>query len=62
MDTKKEERFSDMRIEQAIEVGAQVLAVACPYCMVNYDDSVLTMNKEDVLEIKDISEIISEVI
>lgn len=62
MDTKKEERFSDIRIEQALEVGAQVLAVACPYCMVNYDDSVLTMNKEDVLEVKDISEIINEVI
>lgn len=62
MDTKKEERFSDIRIEQAIEVGAQVLAIACPYCMVNYDDSVLTMNKEDVLEVKDITEIINEVI
>jgi Fe-S oxidoreductase len=62
MDTKKEERFSDIRIDQAIEVGAQVLAIACPYCMVNFDDSLLTMDKENVLEIKDISEIINEVI
>ncbi len=61
MDTKKEERFSDIRIDQALEVGAQVLAIACPYCMVNFDDSLLTMNKEDALEIKDITEIISEV-
>ncbi len=62
MDTKKGERFSDIRIDQAIEIGAQVLAIACPYCMVNFDDSVLTMNKESALEIKDISEIINEVI
>ncbi len=61
MDTKREERFSEIRIDQALEAGAQVLAVACPYCMVNFDDSLLTMNKEDVLEIKDITEIINEV-
>jgi hypothetical protein len=30
--------------------------------MVNFDDSLLTMDKENVLEIKDISEIINEVI
>jgi Fe-S oxidoreductase len=62
METKKEERFSDIRIQQALEVGAEVLAICCPYCMLNFDDSILTMQKEDVLEIKDISEIVNEVI
>ena len=62
METKKEERFSDIRIQQALEVGAEVLAICCPYCMLNFDDSLLTMQKEDVLEIKDISEIVNEVI
>jgi Fe-S oxidoreductase len=62
METKKEERFSDIRIQQALDVGAEVLAICCPYCMLNFDDSLLTMQKEDVLEIKDISEIVNEVI
>jgi len=61
METKKEERFSDLRINQALEVGAEVLAISCPYCMLNFDDSLLTMNKEGVLAIKDISEIVNEV-
>ena len=62
METKKGERFSDIRVEQAIEVGAQVMAIACPYCLLNFDDSLLTMDKEGLLEIKDISELVKEVI
>lgn len=62
METKKEERFSDIRIEQAIEAGAEVLAVACPYCILNFDDSLLTMEKADVIEIRDISELLQAAI
>jgi len=62
MDTPKGERFSDLRVEQAIEVGAEVLAVACPYCMLNFEDSVLTSDKGDIIEIKDIAELVQEVI
>jgi len=62
METKKGQRFSDILVEQAVESGAEVLATACPYCILNFKDSVLTMGKEDVLEIRDVSEIINEVI
>ena len=62
METKKGERFSDIRIEQALEVGANILAVACPYCVLNFEDSVLTLDKGNVIEIKDISELVQEAI
>ncbi|MCL0094992.1 (Fe-S)-binding protein [Dehalococcoidia bacterium] len=62
MDTPKGERFSDLRLEQALEMGADVLAVACPYCMLNFDDSVLTMSKESLIEIKDVAELVQEAI
>lgn len=62
METKKGERFSDLRIEQALGVGAEVLAIACPYCLLNFQDSLLTMGKESVLEVKDISELVNEAI
>ena len=58
IETKKGERFSDLRLEQAIEAGAEILAVACPYCMLNFDDSVLTMDKGEIIEIRDISELV----
>jgi heterodisulfide reductase subunit B len=39
-----------------------VLAVACPYCVLNFDDSVLNMEKEGVIDIKDISELVFEAV
>jgi len=60
METKSGERFSDMRLEQALELGANVLAVACPYCMLNFDDSVLTLDKGDVIEIRSIAELVQQ--
>ena len=62
METKKEERLSNLRVDQALDVGAQVLALSCPYCVLNFDDSVLTLGKQDVLEIRDITEILNSVI
>ncbi|MFO7666064.1 MAG: (Fe-S)-binding protein [Desulfobacterales bacterium] len=62
METPKGERFSDLRLEQAMEVGAEVLATSCPYCIANFEDSRLTLNVAEKIEIKDITEIIREVI
>jgi len=62
METPKGERFSDLRLEQASGVGAGVLATACPYCITNFEDSRLNREKGEAIEIKDITEIISEVI
>jgi len=62
MDTPKGERFSDLRLEQAQEVGAEVLATSCPYCITNFEDSRLTLENSEAIEIKDITEIIQEAI
>lgn len=63
METPKGERFSDLRLEQAVGTGARVLATACPYCTTNFEDS--RLNRPDggaSIEIKDITEIIREAI
>jgi len=62
METAKGERFSDLRLEQAMEVGAEVLVTSCPYCIINFEDSRLTLEDSEVTEIKDITEIVQEVI
>ncbi|RPH52088.1 MAG: (Fe-S)-binding protein [Desulfobacteraceae bacterium] len=62
METQKGQRFSDLRLEQAIGVGAGVLATSCPYCIANFEDSRLTIGVADKIEIKDITEIIQEII
>jgi Fe-S oxidoreductase len=62
MDTAKEERFSDLRLEQAKAVGAEVLVTACPYCITNFEESRLNLEYDQVLEVKDITEIVQDVI
>ena len=61
-ETKKGERFSELRVAQALDTGAQVLAVACPYCMVMFEDAVLTSFEEGAIEVKDIAELVEEAI
>jgi Fe-S oxidoreductase len=62
METVKGERFSDFRIEQAVGIGAEVLVTSCPYCITHFEESKLTLEDSESLDIKDITEIIAEVI
>jgi len=62
METAKGERFSDLRLQQAIEVGAEVLVTACPYCISQFEDSKLTLKEAEGLQIMDLTEVIREVI
>ena len=62
METAKGERFSDLRLKQAIEAGAEVLVTSCPYCISQFEDSKLTLKNSEGLQIMDITEILQEVI
>jgi Fe-S oxidoreductase len=62
METRKGERFSDIRLEQAMDAGADVLVTSCPYCITNFEDSRLNREGGEAIEIKDITEIVAEVI
>jgi Fe-S oxidoreductase len=62
METPKGERFSDIRVEQAVASGADVLVTSCPYCITNFEDSRLSLKDSGIIEIKDITEIIGEAI
>jgi Fe-S oxidoreductase len=61
METPKGERFSDLRVEQAVAAGAEVLVTSCPYCITNFEDSRLNLENSEAIEIKDITEIFLEV-
>jgi Fe-S oxidoreductase len=58
LERPKGERFSDIRVQQAAATGAEILAVACPYCLQMFEDSVKTMDLE--LEVKDVAELLAE--
>ncbi len=62
METVKGERFSDLRLDQAAGVGADVLATACPYCITHFEESSIALEDSESIEIKDITEIIQDVL
>ena len=62
METPKEDRFSDLRLGQAVRSGAEVLATSCPYCITNFTDSSLNLPEGEAMEVKDITEILLEVL
>lgn len=62
METPKEDRFSDLRLGQAVASGAEVLVTSCPYCITNFTDSSLDLPEGQVMEVKDITEILLEVL
>jgi Fe-S oxidoreductase len=51
---------SRIRVREALETGAEVLAVACPNCLTMLEDAVKAEGLEDRLRVKDISEIVGE--
>jgi Fe-S oxidoreductase len=54
------ERLSDIRIQEAIETGAEVLAVACPYEIPRFEDALKVAGYENKIVVKDISELMLE--
>ncbi len=56
METPRNERFSEIRLKQAMAAGADVLVTACPYCINMFEDARLSMSAN--IEVKDITEVV----
>jgi Fe-S oxidoreductase len=46
-------------MDDAIKSGADILAVACPLCMIMFEDAAKAKGVEESLKIMDIAEIVS---
>lgn len=57
METPAEERFALLRVKEAADTGADVLATACPACLACLDDG-LKVAGNDSLRVMDIAEIV----
>ena len=53
-------RLAQMRVKEALETGAEVLATACPFCLLTLDEAVKHLNAEDRIHVMDIAEIAFE--
>jgi Fe-S oxidoreductase len=60
VEVEEERRLSDMRVGQALEVGADVLATACPWCFNMLGNSVKDLGFTDKIRVMDVAEMLSE--
>ena len=58
----EEERLANIRVREALEVGAEIIATACPFCLINIEDGIKSVNVEDSLKVKDLAELIVKAI
>jgi Fe-S oxidoreductase len=60
VETKVGERFSDLRIPEALAAGANILATACPYCINMFESSCVSLGHEQDIRVRDLSELVAE--
>jgi Fe-S oxidoreductase len=58
--SKGMERLSDRRVKEAIDTGAEVIAVACPYEVSRFEDSLKVLGYDKKIMVKDVTELLSE--
>ena len=61
-EAEPEMRPSVNRVKEAIRLGVEMITTACPFCVITLEDAIKTLDCEDSLQVKDISELIVEVI
>ena len=57
---EKAQRLARIRVQDAVELGAQVIATACPFCLLTLEDMVKTSGHESILQVKDVAEVLAE--
>jgi len=54
------ERLAEIRMREAVDCGAEVLATACPFCLLTFEDAVKTAGFEGKIRVMDITEVLSQ--
>ncbi len=55
---EEETRMGVLRVNMAVEAGANVIVTACPFCFVNIQDAIKVAGLEDQMEVMDFTKLI----
>ena len=56
------QRLAEIRVQDAVELGAEILATACPLCVLTLEDAVKTSGNEEKIRVADVVELLAEVL
>ena len=60
LDIPAGERIAERRVAQAADTGADILLVACPFCLAMFEDAVKTKGLEGKIAVKQLIELVRE--
>lgn len=60
METDPNTRINHRRLEDAIDTGADIVATACPYCLLMFDDAIRSKGYGEQIQVRDIAEIMAD--
>jgi Fe-S oxidoreductase len=55
-------RNGEIRIKEALGLGAKIIATACPFCLLTLEDATKTSGLASEIMVKDIAELVLEAI
>jgi Fe-S oxidoreductase len=56
----KKERLAETRIKDAHNLGAQIVAVACPFCVLTLEDAMKALGYEEEMRVAEMTELLAE--
>jgi Fe-S oxidoreductase len=56
------QRLAEVRVRDAVELGAEILVTACPLCVLTLEDAVKTSGFEEKIKVMDVTELLAEAI
>ncbi|OGO28694.1 MAG: hypothetical protein A2Z16_07810 [Chloroflexi bacterium RBG_16_54_18] len=60
LETDAENRINHRRLQDALDVKADVVATACPYCLLMFDDAIRSKGLGEKLKVLDIAEVMEK--
>ena len=58
----KAQRLAETRIKDAKEMGAEIVAVACPFCVLTLEDAMKALGYEEEMRVAEITELLGELL
>ena len=58
LETDADTRINQLRLQDALEVKTDVVATACPYCLIMFDDAIRSKGIGEDIQVMDIAEVL----
>ena len=60
LETAADTRLNQHRLQQALDIQADTITTACPYCLIMFDDALRSKGLTDEIQVLDIIEILNQ--